>query len=119
MARAQHKWDEDQPIYKQLMDRLVHGILEKKYPEGEMLPSVRQLAGEFAINPLTVAKAYKELAREGLTERHRGEGLMVTKGARAQLLRTERSKFLKDEWPTLRTRLRILGIDLKTLEEAG
>ena len=119
MARAQHKWDDDQPIYKQLMDRLVHGILEKKYLEGEMLPSVRQLASDFAINPLTVAKAYKELAREGLTERLRGEGLLVMKGARAQLLRTERSKFLKDEWPTLRTRLRILGIDLKTLEEAG
>jgi len=113
------RWDNHQPIYRQLMDRLIQGILEKTYPEGEYLPSVRQLAGDFQINPLTVAKAYKELARDDLIERQRGEGLIVVRGARAALLRSERSRFLKEEWPTLRSRLRALEIDLRTLEEGA
>jgi GntR family transcriptional regulator len=117
MKKAPHKWHDRQPIYRQLMDRLIHGILEKHYPEGDYLPSVRQLAADFQINPLTVAKAYKELARDGLIELQRGEGLTVARGARAALLRRERSKFLKEEWPSLRSRLRVLEIDLRTLEE--
>lgn len=119
MARAPAipNWSDDVPIYRQLMDVLIGRILDQTYPEGEMLPSVRQLASDYEINPLTVAKAYKELAREGLTDRLRGEGLVVRKGVRDALLRRERNKFMKEEWPVLRARLKRLGIDLKTLAE--
>jgi GntR family transcriptional regulator len=119
MKKSSPRWTDHQPIYRQLMDRLIQGILEKTYPEGEYLPSVRQLASDFQINPLTVAKAYKELSRDGLIDRQRGEGLMVARGARAALLRSERSKFLKEEWPTLRSRLRVLEIDLRALEDGA
>lgn len=111
------QWSDDIPIYRQLMDQLVGRILDQTYPEGEMLPSVRQLASDYEINPLTVAKAYKELSREGLTDKLRGEGLMVRKGVREALLKRERSKFLKEEWPVLRARLKRLGISLETLGE--
>jgi GntR family transcriptional regulator len=119
MARASAipNWSEDVPIYRQLMEHLVGRILDQTYPEGEMLPSVRQLASDYEINPLTVAKAYKELARDGLTDRLRGEGLVVRKGVREALLRRERNKFLKEEWPVLRARLKRLGIDPKTLAD--
>jgi GntR family transcriptional regulator len=119
MARAPAipNWSEDMPIYRQLMDHLVGRILDQTYPEGEMLPSVRQLASDYEINPLTVAKAYKELARDGLTDKLRGEGLVVRKGVREALLRRERNKFLKEEWPLLRARLKRLGIDIETLAE--
>ena len=110
-------WSDDVPIYRQLMEHLVGRILDQTYPEGEMLPSVRQLASDFEINPLTVAKAYKELARDGVTDRLRGEGLVVRKGVRAFLLHRERTKFLEEEWPVLRERLQRLDIDIKTLEE--
>ncbi|MET0984514.1 MAG: GntR family transcriptional regulator [Steroidobacteraceae bacterium] len=100
------------------MDLLIGRILDETYPEGEMLPSVRQLASDYEINPLTVAKAYKELSREGLTDKLRGEGLMVRKGIREALLKRERNKFLKEEWPVLRARLKRLGIDMKTLAES-
>jgi GntR family transcriptional regulator len=117
MARAPAipNWSEDIPIYRQLMEHLVGRILDQTYPEGEMLPSVRQLASDYEINPLTVAKAYKELARDGLTDKLRGEGLVVRKGVREALLRRERNKFLKEEWPILRSRLKRLGIDIETL----
>lgn len=110
-------WSEDVPIYRQLMEHLIGRILDQTYPEGEMLPSVRQLASDYEINPLTVAKAYKELARDGLTDKLRGEGLVVRKGVREALLRRERTKFMKEEWPALRARLKRLGIDLKALAE--
>ena len=110
-------WIEDIPIYRQLMDLLVVRILEQTYLENEMLPSVRQLAQDCDVNPLTVAKAYKELAREGFTDKYRGEGLMLRRGVRDILLRRERSRFMKEEWPVLRSRLKRLGIDLRTLTE--
>lgn len=116
-ASAIPNWSDDMPIYRQLMDHLIGRILDQTYPEGEMLPSVRQLASDYEINPLTVAKAYKELAREGLTDRLRGEGLVVRKGVREALMRRERNKFLKEEWPVLRARLKRLGIDMKTLAD--
>ena len=78
-------------------------------------PSVRQLASDYEINPLTVAKAYKELSRDGLTDKLRGEGLVVRKGVREALLKRERSKFMKEEWPLLRARLKRLDIDIETL----
>lgn len=110
-------WSEDLPIYRQLLDHLIGRILDQTYPEGEMLPSVRQLASDYEINPLTVAKAYKELARDGLTDRLRGEGLAVRRGVRETLLRRERNRFMKEEWPALRARLKRLGIDMKTLAD--
>ena len=97
------------------MDLLIHRILDETYPEGEMLPSVRQLASDFQINPLTVAKVYKELAREELTEKKRGEGLLVRKGVRALLMKREKAKFLKEEWPQIKSRIERLGIDIKVL----
>jgi GntR family transcriptional regulator len=108
-------WIEDVPIYRQLMDLLVARILDRVYLEEQMLPSVRQLAQDCDVNPLTVAKAYKELAREGFTDKHRGEGLMLRKGVRSILLRRERSRFMKEEWPVLQSRLSRLGIDLRAL----
>jgi len=110
-------WIDDVPIYRQLMDLLVVRILDQTYLENEMLPSVRQLAQDCEVNPLTVAKAYKELAREGFTDKHRGEGLMLRRGVRDILLRRERNRFMKEEWPVLRSRLKRLGIDLRTLAE--
>jgi GntR family transcriptional regulator len=117
MKKSQPQWNEDQPIYRQLMERLIARILDGSYPEGQMLPSVRQLASDCEVNPLTAAKAYKELARDGLIDRLRGEGLIVAKGAREWLLRRERSRFLKGEWPNLRARLRRLGIDVRALPD--
>jgi GntR family transcriptional regulator len=108
-------WVEDVPIYRQLMDVLVVRILDQVYLEEEMLPSVRQLALDCDVNPLTVAKAYKELARDGFTERYRGEGLMLRKGVRDILLRREKNRFVKEEWPVLRSRLKRLGIDFRSL----
>jgi GntR family transcriptional regulator len=108
-------WIDDVPIYRQLMELLVARILDQVYLEGEMLPSVRQLAQDCDVNPLTVAKTYRELANEGFTEKFRGEGLMLRKGVRAILLRREKNRFMKEDWPMLRTRLKRLGIDLRTL----
>ena len=119
MRKSSHpKWIEDVPIYRQLMDLLVVRIIDQIYLEDQMLPSVRQLAQDCDVNPLTAAKAYKELAREGFTERFRGEGLMLRKGVRDILLRREKSRFMKEEWPVLRSRLKRLGIDLRTLAGA-
>src|SRR6267142_3679925 len=115
----QPNWIEDVPIYRQLMDMLVVRILDQTYVEEEMLPSVRQLAQDCDVNPLTVAKAYKEIAREGFTEKYRGEGLMLRKGVRDILLRREKSRFMKEEWPVLRLRLKRLGIDLRRLAETS
>jgi GntR family transcriptional regulator len=116
---AQPQWIDDIPIYRQLMDLFIGRILDQTYAEGEMLPSVRQLASDYEINPLTVAKAYKELSREGLTDRLRGEGLLVRKGVREALLKRERHKFLKEEWPALRAKLKRLDISLETLTDSS
>ena len=113
------RWTDDQPIYRQLMDQVIGRILDQTYPEGEMLPSVRQLASDCEVNPLTAAKAYRELARDGLIDRLRGEGLVVAKGARDSLMKSERTRFLKSEWPTLKQRLRRLGIDVRSLAESA
>jgi GntR family transcriptional regulator len=114
---TQPQWHDDLPIYRQLMQLLVGHILDRTYPEGEMLPSVRQLASDYDINPLTVAKVYKELAREGFLEKLRGEGLVIKKGVRDAILKRERTKFLKEEWPLLKEKMERLGIDLKALAE--
>jgi GntR family transcriptional regulator len=115
MSQTIHHWDEHLPIYRQLMELLIQRILDQTYPEGEMLPSVRQLASDFQVNPLTVAKVYKELARDSFTEKKRGEGLLIKKGVRAVLLKRERAKFLKEEWPQLKARMERMEIDVKSL----
>lgn len=115
MKKRPHKWKSDQSIYRQLMDEVIAGILDQTYPEGGMLPSVRGLAEAYNVNPLTSAKAYRELQREGLVETLRGEGLIVRNGVRAGLMKRERTKFLKEEWPELRARLARLDVDLRAL----
>jgi GntR family transcriptional regulator len=115
VKKRPHKWQDEHPIYRQLMDEIIARILDRSYPEGRMLPSVRQLAELYDVNPLTSAKAYRELAREGLVETLRGEGLIVRQGVREGLLKRERTKFIKEEWPALRARLARLEVDLKLL----
>ena len=113
MGHDAKAWDQDRPIYRQLMDEVVRRILDQTYREGEMLPSVRQLASDFVVNPLTAARAYREL--EEFTETRRGIGLVVREGVREILLRRERERFLREEWPAVVERLRALGIDPKEL----
>lgn len=119
MKKRPHKWKNEQPIYKQLMDEVIAGILDRSYPEGEMLPSVRGLAELYDVNPLTAAKAYRELQREGLIETLRGEGLVVKEGVHGTLMKRERARFMKDEWPALRARLARMELDLKALFSAA
>jgi GntR family transcriptional regulator len=115
VKKRPHKWKNDLSIYRQLMDEIIAGILDQTYAEGAMLPSVRGLAERYDVNPLTAAKAYRELQREGLVEALRGEGLIVRNGVRAGLMKRERARFLKEEWPELRARLERLELDVRAL----
>lgn len=103
------QWNDNAPIYRQLRDRVVAMILEGVLKEGDPLPSVRNVAAEFRINPLTVLKAYQELADDRLVEKQRGRGMFVNPGAREALLKDERSRFLRDEWPRTRATIERLG----------
>jgi GntR family transcriptional regulator len=103
-------WDQKQPIYQQLADMLAAQLLDGDPSEGNAMPSVRTLAGRYLLNPLTVNRALQALGDEGLLENRRGMGLYVTTGARERLRAAERQRFLEDEWPRLRDRLRRLGI---------
>lgn len=105
-----HPWDDRQPLYRQLANRLAGGLLDGDPPEGEAMPSVRVLAAQYLLNPITVGRALQALSDEGLLDSRRGLGLYVKPGARALLRQAERERFLRDEWPQLRTRLRRLGI---------
>lgn len=109
------QWNENAPIYRQLRDRVVAMILEGVLKEGDPLPSVRNVAAEFRINPLTVLKAYQELADEQLVEKRRGRGMFVNVGARAALLKDERGRFLRDEWPRTRATIERLGFTVEEL----
>lgn len=108
-------WNDNTPIYRQLRDRVVAMILDGVLKQGDALPSVRQVAADFQLNPITVSKAYQELVDEALVEKRRGLGMYVNEGARDTLLRSERERFMRDEWPLLRDRLNRLGLDLRTL----
>jgi GntR family transcriptional regulator len=114
--RTMPTWDDKLPIYQQLASLLVADLLDGHPDEGEAMPSVRVLAGRHLLNPLTVARALQELGDEGLLEPRRGLGLYVTPGARERLRRAERQRFLEDEWPRLRARLRQLGIGAEQLQ---
>ncbi len=108
-------WDQKQPIYQQLADILAAQLLDGDPPEGEAMPSVRVLAGQYLLNPLTVNRALQALGDEGLLENRRGVGMYVTGGARQRLKAAERERFLNTEWPRLRARLRRLGIGAEQL----
>jgi len=109
------KWNEDQPIYRQLRDRVVAMILEDVLTDGDALPSVRNVAAEYRLNPLTVLKGYQELVDEGLVEKKRGRGMFVNEGAKDKLLHAERQRFLHKEWPKVIASINRLGLDAKEL----
>ena len=103
-------WDESLPIYRQLRDRVVAMILEGVLKEGDALPSVRSVAAEFRLNPLTVLKGYQQLVDENLVEKRRGRGMFVAPGARTALMKDERERFLTDEWPKVHATIQRLGL---------
>jgi GntR family transcriptional regulator len=109
------KWNEDQPIYRQLRDRVVAMILEEVLVEGDALPSVRNVAAEYRLNPLTVLKGYQELVDEGLVEKKRGRGMFVNEGALVMLLKAERGRFLEKEWPEVVATIQRLHLDAADL----
>jgi GntR family transcriptional regulator len=115
MAANAAAWNDSQPIYKQIMETVIGRILEGSYPEGELLPSVRQLAVDFDVSPLTAAKVITELSRENITEKRRGIGFEVRKGVRKALLHRERKRFLDEEWPEIRARMRRMEIEIRDL----
>lgn len=109
------KWNEDQPIYRQLRDRVVAMILEGVLTDGDALPSVRNVAAEYRLNPLTVLKGYQELVDENLVEKKRGRGMFVNKGARTMLLKAEREKFIEKEWPQVLATIERLDLNVADL----
>jgi GntR family transcriptional regulator len=111
------KWNDDLPIYRQLRDRVVAMILEEVLVDGDALPSVRNVAAEYRLNPLTVLKGYQELVDEGLVEKKRGRGMFVTSGARRQLLKDERQRFLEQDWPKVAATIARLGLEIGDLPE--
>lgn len=108
----------NQPIFVQIRQRLIEMILRGTVAEGAALPSVRQIAAELSVNPLTVTKAFEALVDIGVVEKRRGLGMFATEGARARLLAHERERFLKEDWPRIAAQIRALDLDLKSLVEA-
>src|SRR5690242_11515486 len=113
------QWDESLPIYRQLRDRVVAMILEGVLKEGDPLPSVRNVAADFRLNPLTVLKGYQQLVDEQLVEKRRGRGMYVSPGARKALMKDERQRFLEDEWPKVFATIQRLGLSAQDLLRAG
>jgi len=104
------EWNDSQPIYRQIRDRVVAMILDGLLAEGDPLPSVRTVATESRVNPLTVLKAYQQLEGEQLVEKKRGRGMFINVGARDLLLRGERQRFLSEQWPEIRATIQRLGL---------
>ena len=109
------EWNDSQPIYRQLRDRVVAMILDGVLKEGDPLPSVRSVAADYRVNPLTVLKGYQELVDEGLVESRRGLGMFINAGARRLLLEGERQKFLTEEWPRISRTIQRLGFEAEEL----
>jgi len=109
------EWNDSQPIYRQLRDRVVAMILDGVLKEGDPLPSVRTVAADYRVNPLTVLKSYQELVDGELVEKRRGLGMFVKTGARNLLLRGERQKFLSEEWPRIHATIERLGLSAEDL----
>lgn len=113
------EWNAHQPIYRQLRDRVIHMILDGILKEGDPLPSVRNVAAEHRLNPLTVLKAYQELVDEQLVETRRGLGMFVSAGARDLVMKAERERFLNEEWPRVTATIQRLGLTQRDLEAAA
>lgn len=109
------QWNDGAPIYRQLKDRVVAMMLDGVLKPGDALPSVRQVAAEYQLNPITVSRAYQELADEALVEKRRGLGMYVTEEAAKKLLATERERFLREEWPLVLERIQRLGLSMQEL----
>jgi GntR family transcriptional regulator len=113
------QWDDSLPIYRQLRDRVVAMILEGILKEGDPLPSVRNVAAEYRVNPLTVLKGYQQLVDEQLVEKRRGRGMYVSDGAKKALMKDERQRFLEAEWPKIFATIQRLGLEPGELLAAG
>ena len=109
------QWNDSQPIYWQLKERTIAMILDGTLAEGNALPSVRTVASDFQLNPITVSKSYQALVDEELVEKRRGLGMFVREGAQQKLTDSERQKFLTEEWPAMLTRIQQLGLDVDEL----
>lgn len=116
---SDHEWNDNQPIYRQLRDRVVAMILDGVLKEGDPLPSVRTVAAEYRVNPLTVLKGYQQLVDEQLVETRRGRGMFINAGARDLLLQGERKKFLSEQWPAIYATIQRLGLTAKDLVDAA
>jgi GntR family transcriptional regulator len=112
-------WNDNSPIYRQLKERIVVMMLEGQLKPGDVLPSVRQIAADYQLNPITVSRAYQELADETLVEKRRGLGMYVTEGATGKLLASERERFLREEWPAMVERIQRLGLRVEDLLKAA
>jgi GntR family transcriptional regulator len=108
-------WNDNTPIYRQLKERVIGMMLDGALKAGDALPSVRQVAAEYQLNPITVSKAYQELVDDNLVEKRRGIGMYVSEGASEKLLVSERERFVREEWPAMVERIRRLGLDLEQL----
>jgi GntR family transcriptional regulator len=113
------EWSDSQPIYRQIRDRVIAMILDDVLKEGDPLPSVRTVAAEYRVNPLTVLKAYQQLVDEQLVESKRGRGMFINTGARQLLLQSERQKFLAEEWPKISATIQRLGLTPQELLDAA
>ncbi|PRC92003.1 GntR family transcriptional regulator [Solimicrobium silvestre] len=112
-------WNDNAPIYRQLKERVIGMMLDGVIKSGDALPSVRQIAAEYQLNPITVSRAYQELVDETLVEKRRGLGMYVIDGARDKLLASERERFIREEWPALLERIGRLGLDLNQLMQSS
>lgn len=113
------QWNDAQPIFVQIRQRLIEMILKGTVKPGEALPSIRQASAELSVNPLTVTKAYQSLVDQGIVEKRRGLGMYVTETARPELLGLEREKFLSEDWPRIKKQIEALELDIKTLLSQG
>lgn len=109
------KWNDQQPIFKQLKEKVIELIIDGEVTEGEAVPSVRHVAADYQINPLTVSKAYQELVDETILEKRRGLGMFVTESAREKLLESEKNHFMQVEWPKILQRIERLGLSMHNL----
>ncbi len=113
------QWNDSQPIYWQLKERTVAMILDGTLAEGDALPSVRTVASDFQLNPITVSKSYQALVDDALVEKRRGLGMFVCIGAKKKLVNSEREKFITEEWPAMIIRIRQLGLDINNLIQSA
>lgn len=113
------EWNDSQPIYRQLRDRVVALILDGVLKEGDPLPSVRSVAADYRVNPLTVLKGYQQLVDDELVETRRGRGMFIKPGARDLLLGAERQKFLAEQWPRIHETIQRLGLTPQDLLDAA